>query len=374
MMRILFVLIAAAVITFGAIFTGNYLLRKVADAEMMIESGETDEGSDDEYTPSAPSGKNYDSPDVFGASLILADCKSEDEAVLAVNTLAQSYDTILLHINDSEGMLTYTSPALCQLNRMPSPEENPQFRLFASAAAAVKAQNKRLCVLLTPNFTSSDLESAALSDGTLISELALYGVDEVLVDFPENLTLSNKVAESLYDYIVSARRITKNVCPIGVLLSYEHYLDNHEIMEMETIADAASFLAIRFSADEGTPMGSFYRKVSSTLTTLLGSFNVYNMRILLDGSNKLLAAAYEACNDAGMGNICFMSGIIPGDLEHFDQSEDSTDTEISEKPQTIDPSDNTNPYSFVPETEAETEVPYVPQQPEEQPSGETPWY
>ena len=371
MFRILFVLIAAAVITFGSIILGNYLLRKVAqmNAELEAENVAEEALSIESYPYTTRS--DYNSPDVFGASIVLSDYAGEDEAVLAVNTLAQHYDTVLLHITDENGMLTYTSPALCELNRMPSPENNIQFRLFASAAAAVKAQKMRLCVLLTPNFTSNDFERDALSDGTLISELALYGVDEVLIEFPADFSLTENLAESLYDYIVSCRAVSKNVCPIGILLSDSHYLADSEIMQVEKIADAASFLAIGFNLPEGTPMGTAYRRVNSNLTTLLGSFNVYNMRILLDGTNKILAATYEACTDAGMSNVCFMTHVLPEDLEYLVQSDEP---ELPDAPDPVDPSKNTNPYSEVkkPETEAPAETVPEIQMPDE--PTETPWY
>ena len=230
MFKILFVLIAAAVITFGSIILGNYLLRKVAALEDKQNADADGSLSADSQIYQPERGRDYESPDVFGTSLVLSECSGEDEAVLIVNTLSQHYDTILLHITDKSGKLIYTSPALCDLNNMPSPDNNPEFRLFASAATAIKAQDKRLSVLIIPNFTTNDPQLASLSTGTLITELASYGADEILIKYPDELPLTSASAQFIHDYIVSCRSLSRDICPIGVLLSYTHYLENDKII------------------------------------------------------------------------------------------------------------------------------------------------
>lgn len=378
MFRILFVLIAAAVITFGTILLGNYLQIKLSRLNAELDAAEETADQEEPLFSDEPDNNLYNSPNVFGASMKLADYESEDEAVLAVNVLAEAYDTIMLHITDADGMLLYQSPALCELNRMPSMEENTEFKLFCSIAAAVKAKDKRLCVLLTPNFSTGSLESAAWTDGTLIAEMALYGVDEILITLPDETVLTGTVAESLHEYINDCRKISDDACPIGMLLSADFYLDTNDAKQIQHIANAASFLAISFPTKADDPMGTVYRYVSDSITSLLGSFNVYNMRVILDGDIKILAAKYEACKTGGITNVCFADTILPSDLEYRAQADE---TEPATVPETPDPDANTNPYAArVPEeTEAETEPSVEPDYPDSAASdttdsGTMPWY
>lgn len=376
MFRILFVLIAAAVITFGTILLGNYLQIKIADMEAAEKNAEETSEAEELLSPDEPGNSHYASPDVFGAAIRLKDYTGEDEAVLAVNTLAEVYDTILLEITDDDGMLLYQSPALCALNRMPAMEENPAFRLLCSTAAAVKAKNKRLCVMLTPNYSVRSLEESAWTDGTLIAELALYGVDEILITLPDDSVLTGEAADSLYDYINSCRTISKNVCPIGILLSADYYLDADDTQLVQRIANAASFLSISFPAAVDSPMGTVFRYVNDSITSLLGSFNVYNMRVILDGDTKLLAAKYEACKTSGITNVCFAETILPSDLEYRAQADE---TEHESTQETTDPASNTNPYATTSPAETETEAEPVDEPDYTAPyngsdSNDMPWY
>lgn len=341
MFRILFVLIAAAIITFSTILLGNHLQRKVDALDNSAETTPPQTHNDISYT----NGDFYDSPTVFGATVQISDYSGEDEMILAINTLAQSYDTVLLPVTDSDGQLLYQSPALCELSRMPVPEENAEFRLFCSAAAAVKAQNMQLCVMFTPNSAVSSLKEAALTDGTLIAELALYGADEVLITLPDNFSAINtKTAEKLCSYISDCRQISDNACSIGILLSSEFYLDESSAKQIQQIASTASFLGINFRAEGDSTAGSAYRYVSRSITYLLGSFNVYNMRMILEGTPELLSQQYKACQDGGISNICFASYVMPYDLDYRSQtSDESVETDLPSRETA--PVNNTNPYA-----------------------------
>lgn len=378
MFRILFVLIAAAVITFGTILLGNYLQRKVDEADA---SSDISDDADRELPAddlSSDAGDHYDSPTVFGASLKLQDYSGEDEAVLAINTLSGYYDTVLMPITDADGMLLFQSPALCELNRIPRSADDSGFRLFSSAAAAVKVKNMRLCVSFSPNGFVSSLDDAALIDGTLISELALYGADEVLITLPDDVgTLSAEAAEKLSKYIIDCRRISGDVCPIGVLISSEVYLDDASAKQIQQIAEAASFLAINFAVDEDeTPAGT-YRYVSRSITSLLGSFTVYNMRVILDGPSELLPPEYKACQDGDISNICIASYVLPDELDYRAQPSDETETET--EADDFDPEEHSNPYAsdaskYETEETAESTADDETGEPDETESDEKRWY
>lgn len=345
MFRILFVLIAAAVITFGTILLGNYLQNKVAEAENALESTPENNDPDSEDDPYGENGNHYDSPTVFGATVILSDYASEDEVVLAVNELSPSYDTVIIPVTTDDGVLLYQSPALCELTRMPAPEDDPDYRLFSAAASAVKAKKLRLCVMLTPNSAFSSLKNSALIDGSLISELAQNGADEILITLPDDVDkISSRDAEMLSDYIVECRDISDNACPIGVLLSSESYLDTDSAKRIQEIASAVSFLSIKFPIEVDSTSASAYRYVTRSITSLLGSFNVYNMRVILDCPPELLAPMYQACKDSDISNLCFASYVQPDALSYREQASDTTDETLPPE-ESADPEANTNPYA-----------------------------
>ncbi len=364
MFRILFVLIAAAVITFATILLGNHLQKKV---DALNKANLPEEESNHQtglLTPEELGNVTYDSPDVFGATLFLKDYTTEEDAVLAVNTLAQYYDTLLLSVTDTEGNLTYTSPALCKLNRMPVPADNKSFGLFGAATAAAKAKNMRLCALWMPNFSSGSVDGAAATDGTLMEELFLYGVDEVLLTLPKDTRLTSETVSILRDYIRSCRVVSGDGCRIGLLLSAQHYLSSETAKQIQELSDSVSFLAVSFPLGEDTATASVYRETGETITSLLGSFNVYNMRVLLEADHNRMAEQYRACQKGGLSSICFVSNILPQNLVVTEIPE----TEHETTPETESSKGESNPYAVV-----ETEVSGItdPASPEE---SEKPWY
>jgi len=363
MFRILFVLIVAAVITFATILWGNHLQNKV-DALNKDDLPEDDTTPTTLLTPEELGNVTYDSPDVFGATLFLRDYTTEEDAVLAVNNLAQYYDTLLLSLTDTEGNLTYASPALCRLNRMPVPSDNKSFGLFSAATAAAKAKNMRLCALWMPNFSSGSVDGAAASDGTLMEELFLYGVDEVLLTLPKDTRLTSETVTILRDYVKSCRAVSGDGCKIGILLSAPHYLSSDTAKQIQELSDSVSFLAVSFPLGEDTEASAIYRQTGETITSLLGSFNVYNMRVLLEGERNQMAEQYRACQKAGLSGVCFVDNILPQDLVLTEAPETEPETTATDETT----KGESNPYAVV-ETEA-------PETTDSAPAEETekPWY
>ena len=111
MFRILFVILAAAVITFSSILLGHYLTIKVAEAEAILNTAEPADKliTSRPQLPETPAS----SRELSAAGLELRNYHTEDAVVAAVNNLAEHYDTLLFDLSDSEGNLLCTSPALC---------------------------------------------------------------------------------------------------------------------------------------------------------------------------------------------------------------------------------------------------------------------
>ncbi|MBP3294697.1 MAG: hypothetical protein J6N32_13170, partial [Clostridia bacterium] len=143
MFRILFVILAAAVITFSTIFLGTYLQKKVEAAEAALNTAEP---SQEQITsrPVRPDSA-ASSREVSAAGLKLRNYHTEDAVVAAVNALAEHYDTLIVHLGNADGNLLYTSPALCSRLRIAAPENDPELALIRSALTAAKSKNLHLC-------------------------------------------------------------------------------------------------------------------------------------------------------------------------------------------------------------------------------------
>ena len=152
MFRILFVILAAAAITFSAIFLGHSLKLRVAEAEAALNTSEPAK----EQIISRPKLPENESArrELSGAGLELRNYHTEDAVVAAVNTLAEHYDTLLVYLSNSDGDLLYTSPALCEMLRIAAPdaEDNKELTLVRSALSAAKAKNLYLCAVLDSSF------------------------------------------------------------------------------------------------------------------------------------------------------------------------------------------------------------------------------
>ena len=128
----------------------------------------------------------------------------------------------------------------------------------------------------------------------------------------------------------------------------------------------STFLGIDFSFVENTPVSAVYTEVSEDISELSGFFDAYNMRIHVGGSGRIVSEVYNACRDADLDNICFLSYVLHESLNVSDKPDKPDETTVTE---TEPEKDNSNPYIVVPETEPETEDnTYTPA------DGKTPWY
>ena len=352
-LRILFVLVAALVITILAVALGIWLKQKVASAESM--EFEYPENESAETLPITAGDVEMHSPTVFGAGLDVSDYESEDEIVLSINQLAEYYDTLTLPLTDENGTLIYTSPALCALMRMPAPESDRNFTLLSSAVTAGKVKNMRISALLTP---TDDAET----DAALISELAVLGFDEIIFTpaFGESINYSD--ANRLRSHLSSCAEKSGSACTLGVMIPSGYYLRASDAKQIQMIASAADFLAITFTS--GTTTTGAYRTVTSEISSLLGSFSVYSMRVILTDANAdILSAKTKACTDKGITSITLTSPVLPTEMIFSDEYQAETDAPVETEPKQTVPSE-TNPYSagsttypsyrdVVPETETE---------------------
>ena len=349
MFRILFVILAAAVITFSSIFLGHYLKLKVAEAEAALN---TSEPAQEQITsrPKLPESA-ASSRTLSAAGLEMRNYHTEDAVVSAVNTLAEHYDTLLVYLSNSEGDLLYTSPALCDMMRIAAPENDAELALVRSALTAAKSKNLYLCAVMDSSFGMLERGQDEQIDGTLYAELASFGVDEILIANtiidPKNIP-----ADEIADYLAGCAEITNGSCQLGVLFTDDIFLDFSNARSIQTIASAADFTGIDMTSYSSLTPDEMYSKMTQDITSLYGSFSIYNMRVVLSTADlDLLAAQAQALRDADISNICFTENISPDSLNYSSRPvpEDEPEEEEAKEPVvTVEP--ETNPYAYTSES------------------------
>lgn len=349
--RLLFVVIAAVVITILTILLGSYLKEKAEGAGENtnivppFDHAHNDGSIDD--TTITPS----DIYDVFATAIEIDGTKTEDELLLSVGAIHEICDTVNIRITDNEGRFIYTSPAICDLSRIPYEEDVK----FAQIVAVIEAANEigmRTCIIMTP----SDLNSSdgSFFDCIVIKELCDLGADEILITPPLELfsDFTYDTVNLIRDRLIRYSQSVGESCKVGIALPSSLFLDTSSIRQLQMISTEADYLSIIFLSNSDATPEDRYAQLSNNISSLIGNFAIYNMRVLLTESDpEILAAEYSACTDGGIDNISFYFSIDPSSLS-YNSSEGNAPSDPGEnesetsQPQT-DPEDHTNPYSVV---------------------------
>lgn len=353
MFRILFVIIAAAVITFSAIFLGHYLQIKVAEAEAVQN---TSEPASAQITSRPKMSDNASSTrEVNATGLELRGYHTEDSVVAAINNLAEHYDSLLVDLTGSGGDLLYTSPALCNMLRIATPEEDNALTVVRSAISAAKSKNMYLCAVMDTSFGVLGRGQDEQVDGTLFAELASFGVDEILIK-GVILDTENIPADEIASYLAGCAEITGDSCTLGVLFPDDVFLNFSNARSIQTIASAADFTGIDMTSYSVTTPDEIYSKTAEDVASLYGSFSIYNMRVVLStADHDLLAAQVQALRDSNISSICFTESILPSSLNYKSHAsdvdeavEDDVDTVKNDSSERV--VSQTNPYATVSES------------------------
>ncbi len=338
MFRILFVILAAAVITFSAILLGTYLQKKVdeAEAERNISSPAMEQiTSRPERNPSEAANRS-----VSAAGLILRNYRSEEAVTREINALANYYNTLMLDLSD-DGALFYTSPEVCKVMHIAIPEEDDNLALVRAALSTAKAKNFVLCAVMDASFGKLEPGVAETVDGALFAELASFGVDEILI---KNLIFDpeDPPADEIAAYLNACADTVDDACALGVLFPGEVFLNFSNARNIQIIASAADFTGIDLTSYASVTADELYERTKEDATSLYGSFSIYNMRVVLSTPDIAgLAAQRQALQDSTVTNICFTSPVLPEEL-------------VYERPGTIP--------EELPETDAAEDAPHVPSQ------------
>ena len=218
---------------------------------------------------------------------------------------------------DGNGDLVYSSPAMCKIAHIPYEDGGKEEELLRSAVASAKKEDMRTCAVILPKLSEMTISGAAAVDGALISELGEMGFDEVLLDLTDVFpaVVDYDTANRVRTYMHECSSITGDVSKLGIVLTAEAFLDSANAKQIQLLANSASFLAIYFDLDEVYITDDAFNTVSDAVTSLLGNFSVYNMRVMIDSRFDLISSAvYVACNSHGVNNVSFSSFILPQDL------------------------------------------------------------
>ncbi|MBE6724883.1 MAG: hypothetical protein E7576_06765 [Ruminococcaceae bacterium] len=340
MTRILFVLIAAAVITFSAILIGQHLLRK-AEAAGNRPSDTSGAGWSPEKTRKDPENTAGSAPTVRGCGIDPLGYETAEELDAALLSASVSYDTILFPLSGSDGSLIYQSPAVCALARIPVTDRAPAEGI-QSAFRAAKMRGLRVIVSVTP--------SEAVTDTALYQELASWGADEILVTPHFSGAIDYESANLLRLYLIECSADLTPSCRLGTVLPADSYLDSSGAMQLQMIAQVSASLGIRFDVQYMDPDADVFENMYNALQSLMGSFSVYNMRVIIDGTDPdLLAAQYRACAKRNIMNFIFTSA---ADYASFpvDEEEEPETEPVPEVYRPEQPAGVINPYANTSDT------------------------
>ena len=345
-LRILFVLAAAVVITGMAILTGNLLLAKVNSAEEQLESSIPPSGNAagrDDQTETAPQTGEYSTLQVFASGLDLKLHETEDSLFSRIHTIAQTYNTVSVNITDASGLL-YVSPALSSLVRLPDTGTNTEeYTRLVNMITAAKAQNLRLSAVMTSSLSYLDTAAAALVDSTVAAELYVLGFDEILLTglLPSDantdaITNVRRYLQDIHDTLSGTGSFSLGAClPVSI------YLDAVNAKQVQLLSSAVDFLAM--DASYLPVNNSSGMTLEEVCTSLSGSFQVYNLRVVLDTDDPaLLAAQYNALARMEITNVHFLGETSPEALTENTVPEEETAVTETEPAETIP---QVNPYA-----------------------------
>lgn len=349
-LRLLFVIAAAAVITGLAVLLGNHVKTKVEEADKAIQSADTAFVSQEKPSPSGYYAMEppVDKP----VSVFAVGVKNRDNADLSeqLKTIKENFDTVSVNITES-GRLVYISPAMLSFARLPTDKIMAEtglesYELIKNLGAAVKAENLRICAVMEVSRSDSGLLAEA--DKALLSELAGFGFDEVII------TGFNAVSEDIPAYFTE---IANDMISIGVVFPAEVYLDEDNDKIIQRISASGVFLCVDLGMDL-SETEKIDEEVRKSCTLLRNSFDSHNLRVIIHTDDaESICTEYAALMELNIDNIQITNEIsyemlaaaFPGDMPSNSAS--------NEEEPSAETGSLVNPYvtTTVNETTADTE-------------------
>jgi len=342
--RLLFVIVMAVIITVLAIILGNLLLKRLNTADEILETApQPNVQEEDPENISADIIKNnYKS--VFGVSILPSTYKSTDAIMNEIQILNPHYDTLGIHIINENGNLIYNSQALSAALHFPYIQEDKSVSELKNIVSTAKKNRMMPSAILRISENDIKNDSSYYFVGLLINELSQIGFNEVLL-VPDGISeekFADTQAEHITALLKGAKKLIKSNCKIGILFPADVYLGVSNAKYIQIISTYVSFMGISFQG--GKVALDTYNATNEIISSLLGNFNVYNLRVVIDDTAPLLISAkYAACVDNNIKNIQFMTKILPDELTPVSDSPDTDSVETESGKESVP----INPYATV---------------------------
>ncbi len=338
-LRILFVIITAAVIAVLASFLGNHVKKMVEEAENRIAGTET--GLD--QTEAEPPLQHFNTA-VPGEKISVSAvgiAMGEEGLVPEPAVLKGQFDTVSVNITEN-GRLIYVSPALVALTRLPSDGSEGEsdftgYEKIKELAGEVKSENLRLCAILEASQAGGVLLTE--NDKALVSEFVGLGFDEVI------LTGFDEISGDVVSYL---SRLAGNRISVGVVFPAEEYLDSDNEKLIRMISASGVFLCADLNIDH-YPLDEADRRTQTLCSKLRNSITSQNLRIFIDSDDEsYIGAEYASLLKIKIDNIQFTS---PRSYEALMASTSDPSDETGAAEGNAETGENENPYAVTGGTE-----------------------
>lgn len=286
--RLIFVLVFALIVIVLTLLLGNYLKRRLDNAPIDTSEPPSVEttGENDTQDTKPPAPHDEALLNVSAGFLDLAGCADKAEMQNRVQALKTAgYNAISFVVTDSNGQLTYASPAVQQIARLPGKETLIPLDMLAGAVTWAQKLGLRTCAVIEAAPEQMQIDCA------VAEELANVGFDELLVrGFETRETVDNGSIEAMLSYVRSLRE--RAPIDIGICLSRAVYTAAQHAPYIEKLFFETEFLAIDLTAANDTDAADVAQR-------LQGSFTAYLLRAVLDGSDAEKSAAVQAALQEG---------------------------------------------------------------------------
>lgn len=347
LLRVLVVLVSLIVISALTLAYGNYLKSKAEGTAGSDYSGagrthSSDvDGQESEITTSFSKSVEVKSACIVPDSF--ADEAAQSEAVSAYSD--NKYTGITVVLTGRDGYLTYASDAVSSFTKQKSPASK-KLDFITSAVSKAHALSMRASAVIFTSEDFSENEISAAIDALVCADAAAAGFDEIIAVLPvKEDRIDSDTSKAVLKYLGTLAE-KKGSSLLGISFGREIYETPSLSPQLELFSSYADFLSIDMSEKYGSA-DEAGQAISDVLDKISGSFGVYGLRVLLDGSDAAVSAKQtEVLTAAGFPNYAFVNALPPEpdpvpDPEPTPEPEPTPDPEPSD-PQNPDGGDGGN--------------------------------
>ncbi len=368
--RVLFVVLCAAMLTLFSVLLGTYLKEKADLAGSAIDGTEaaTQEASDttELYPDGIKSTSNAKEIKVCAADIDIT-AGTPSSAKDKVYDLSDTYNAVSVKISSADGKLLYVSEALLDYVRLNStdlpstPQENVESEdaeaapdedgsdtetkpekaaedTLSNLKAVIDAANEkkfRKSAVFKTNAgvlgSTAESLSQAQIDSVIVGEIASFGFDEIIIGglVDEDTGITHDSLKTIITYLTQLRARSGQL-DIGVVLPASLYLIPQSASIIKTLSEYVDFLAIEISVDSDEPSVA-YSLVFDNCHSLKGNFSVYNIRGMITAEKTDVACAVMAAlRDLSAASLQFSVYVADPYFDpHSGSVESETETETN---------------------------------------------